>query len=66
MAAATAAAADTAVAAVEAAVAVVRLTSQERGVKLSAGRERCAAVKIQTVFRGYSVTSGFLIFFSTN
>lgn len=54
VAAATAAAADAAVAAAQAAVAVVRLTSQGRGSILSGNsRERWAAVKIQTVFRGY-------------
>ncbi|KAL0354619.1 UNVERIFIED_CONTAM: hypothetical protein Sradi_3908800 [Sesamum radiatum] len=53
VAAATAAAADAAVAAAQAAVAVVRLTSQGKGALFSGGRERCAAVKIQTVFRGY-------------
>ncbi|GFP85670.1 hypothetical protein PHJA_000710700 [Phtheirospermum japonicum] len=53
VAAATAAAADAAVAAAQAAVAVVRLTSQGRGGSFTDGRERLAAVKIQTVFRGY-------------
>ncbi|PKA46821.1 Protein IQ-domain 14 [Apostasia shenzhenica] len=53
VAAATAAAADAAVAAAQAAMAVVRLTSQGRGVMLAGGHERLAAVKIQTVFRGY-------------
>ncbi|KAK6128016.1 hypothetical protein DH2020_038248 [Rehmannia glutinosa] len=53
VAAATAAAADAAVAAAQAAVAVVRLTSQGRGALFTDGRERLAAVKIQTVFRGY-------------
>ncbi|OWM77755.1 protein IQ-DOMAIN 14-like [Punica granatum] len=59
VAAATAAAADAAVAAAQAAVAVVRLTSQGRGAMFGggrcngSGRERSAAVKIQTVFRGY-------------
>ncbi|GAB4842313.1 IQ-domain [Ancistrocladus abbreviatus] len=53
VAAATAAAADAAVAAAQAAVAVVRLTSQGRGTLFKGGRERWAAVKIQTVFRGY-------------
>ncbi|KAL3618264.1 Protein of unknown function (DUF4005) [Castilleja foliolosa] len=53
VAAATAAAADAAVAAAQAAVEVVRLTSQGRGGFLTDGRERLAAVKIQTVFRGY-------------
>ncbi|KAK4479590.1 hypothetical protein RD792_015108 [Penstemon davidsonii] len=53
VAAATAAAADAAVAAAQAAVAVVRLTSQGRGALFSGGREKLAAVKIQTVFRGY-------------
>lgn len=52
VAAATAAAADAAVAAAQAAVAVVRLTSQGRGTLFSGGREKWAAVKIQTVFRG--------------
>ncbi|XP_022953193.1 protein IQ-DOMAIN 14-like [Cucurbita pepo subsp. pepo] len=53
VAAATAAAADAAVAAAQAAVAVVRLTSQGRGSVSVTGRDRWAAVKIQTVFRGY-------------
>ncbi|KAL0410595.1 UNVERIFIED_CONTAM: hypothetical protein Slati_3649200 [Sesamum latifolium] len=54
VAAATAAAADAAVAAAQAAVAVVRLTSQGRGTAVFGGsREKWAAVKIQTVFRGY-------------
>ncbi|KAK6153617.1 hypothetical protein DH2020_013256 [Rehmannia glutinosa] len=53
VAAATAAAADAAVAAAQAAVAVVRLTSQGRGALFTDGRERLAAVNIQTVFRGY-------------
>ncbi|GAB2269335.1 iq-domain [Dionaea muscipula] len=53
VAAATAAAADAAVAAAQAAVAVVRLTNQGRGGLFLGGRERWAAVKIQTVFRGY-------------
>ncbi|KAL6563278.1 Protein of unknown function (DUF4005) [Orobanche hederae] len=53
VAAATAAAADAAVAAAHAAVAVVRLTSQGRGGLFQDGRERLAAVRIQTVFRGY-------------
>ncbi|CAK9310665.1 unnamed protein product [Citrullus colocynthis] len=53
VAAATAAAADAAVAAAQAAVAVVRLTSQGRGSLYITGRDRWAAVKIQTVFRGY-------------
>ncbi|KAH9301131.1 hypothetical protein KI387_012714, partial [Taxus chinensis] len=52
VAAATAAAADAAVAAAEAAVAVVRLTSNGR-LSLYSGRERRAAIRIQTVFRGY-------------
>ncbi|GMI88567.1 IQ-domain 26 [Hibiscus trionum] len=52
VAAATAAAADAAVAAAKAAVAVVRLTSHGRGI-MSGEHERRAAVKIQTVFRGY-------------
>ncbi|KAG7025841.1 Protein IQ-DOMAIN 31, partial [Cucurbita argyrosperma subsp. argyrosperma] len=53
VAAATAAAADAAVAAAQAAVAVVRLTSQRRGPLYTTGRDRWAAVKIQTVFKGY-------------
>ncbi|KMS96477.1 hypothetical protein BVRB_9g224700 [Beta vulgaris subsp. vulgaris] len=54
VAAATAAAADAAVAAAQAAVAVVRLTSKGRGTLFSAGgRDRMAAIKIQTLFRGY-------------
>ncbi|KAF4398068.1 hypothetical protein G4B88_019789 [Cannabis sativa] len=52
VAAATAAAADAAVAAAQAAVAVVRLTSQG-GAKHNGKRDKLAAVKIQTVFRGY-------------
>ncbi|KAL8254516.1 hypothetical protein R6Q59_032737 [Mikania micrantha] len=51
VAAATAAAADAAVAAAQAAVAVVRLTTQ--GVLVGGGREISAAVKIQSLFRGY-------------
>ncbi|GMQ06308.1 hypothetical protein CsSME_00050944 [Camellia sinensis var. sinensis] len=53
VAAATAAAADAAVAAAQAAVAVVRLTSHGRGTMFGGGQEKWAAVKIQTVFRGY-------------
>ncbi|CAH9066499.1 unnamed protein product [Cuscuta epithymum] len=53
VAAATAAAADAAVAAAQAAVAVVRLTSQGRGAVFNLGRENQAALKIQSVFRGY-------------
>lgn len=56
VAAATAAAADAAVAAAQAAVAVVRLTSHGRGTMFGGGREKWAAVKIQTVFRGYLVS----------
>ncbi|KAL5576905.1 hypothetical protein UlMin_018604 [Ulmus minor] len=52
VAAATAAAADAAVAAAQAAVAVVRLTSQG-SVMMNGKRERWAAAKIQSVFRGY-------------
>lgn len=65
VAAATAAAADAAVAAAQAAVAVVRLTSHGRGTMFNGGRERWAAVKIQTFFKGYLVsefTSAKLIF----
>ncbi|XP_051131358.1 protein IQ-domain 26-like [Andrographis paniculata] len=55
VAAATAAAADAAVAAAQAAVRVVRLTSQGRGAAAAfrGSRENWAAIKIQTVFRGY-------------
>ncbi|KAK7314393.1 hypothetical protein VNO77_32915 [Canavalia gladiata] len=53
VAAATAAAADAAVAAAQAAVAVVRLTSHGRGTMFGVGPEMWAAIKIQTVFRGY-------------
>jgi hypothetical protein len=49
------------VAAAQAAVAVVRLTSHGRGTMLGGGKEKWAAVKIQTVFRGYLV-SEFLNF----
>ncbi|TMW89025.1 hypothetical protein EJD97_017743 [Solanum chilense] len=52
VAAATAAAADAAVAAAQAAVVVVRLTSQGRSSAVF-GREKMAATKIQTVFRGF-------------
>ncbi|TKY44558.1 IQ-DOMAIN 14 [Spatholobus suberectus] len=52
--AATAVAADAAVAAAQAAVAVVRLTSQGRGGTMyGVGPQMWAAIKIQTVFRGY-------------
>ncbi|KAB5563923.1 hypothetical protein DKX38_003977 [Salix brachista] len=47
------AAATAAVAAAQAAVAVVRLTSHGRGTMFDGGKEKWAAVKIQTVFRGY-------------
>ena len=57
VAAATAAAADAAVAAAQAAVTVVRLTSHGRGTMFGGGHERSAAVKIQSVFRGYLVSS---------
>ncbi|KAJ4851553.1 hypothetical protein Tsubulata_041808 [Turnera subulata] len=53
VAAATAAAADAAVAAAQAAVAVVRLTSHSRGTLFVEGKEKSAAIKIQTVFRGF-------------
>ncbi|XP_004503493.1 protein IQ-domain 26 isoform X2 [Cicer arietinum] len=53
VAAATAAAADAAVAAAQAAVAVVRLTSHGRDSMFGGGHQRFAAVKIQTIFRGY-------------
>lgn len=64
VAAATAAAADAAVAAAQAAVAVVRLTSHGRGTMFGgATHEKWAAVKIQSVFRGYLVSSKFLDYF---
>ncbi|KAL1298246.1 hypothetical protein HN51_042631 [Arachis hypogaea] len=53
VAAATAAAADAAVAAANAAMAVVRLTSHGRGTLFSGSREKWAALKIQSYFRGY-------------
>ncbi|KAK8595564.1 hypothetical protein V6N13_000271 [Hibiscus sabdariffa] len=53
VAAATAAAADAAVAAARAAAEVVRLTSHGRGTMFGGRTERWAAVKIQTIFRGY-------------
>ncbi|KAE8699452.1 hypothetical protein F3Y22_tig00110578pilonHSYRG00109 [Hibiscus syriacus] len=53
VAAATAAAADAAVAAAKAAMAVVKLTSNRRAASFGGGRERWAAMKIQTMFRGY-------------
>ncbi|TYI71727.1 hypothetical protein E1A91_D07G009500v1 [Gossypium mustelinum] len=54
VAAATAAAADAAVAAAQAAVAVVRLTSHGRGTMFGGGGHgKWAAIKIQSVFRGY-------------
>ncbi|KAK4765216.1 hypothetical protein SAY86_026306 [Trapa natans] len=57
VAAATAAAADAAIAAAHSAVAVVRLTTQGRNSTHVGGgngrREHCAAVKIQSIFRGY-------------
>ncbi|KAL3598375.1 hypothetical protein D5086_006293 [Populus alba] len=59
VAAATAAAADAAVAAAQAAVAVVRLTSHGRGTMFGGGKEKWAAVKIQTVFRGYLLLQNF-------
>lgn len=55
VAAATAAAADAAVAAAQAAVAVVRLTSNGRGTLFGGGRKRWAALKIQSVFKGFLV-----------
>lgn len=63
VAAATAAAADAAVAAAQAAVAVVRLTSHGRGALFSGGRERLAAVKIQTIFRGFLVCVELFVFY---
>ncbi|KAK8641846.1 hypothetical protein V6N13_011218 [Hibiscus sabdariffa] len=53
VAAASAAAADAAVAAAKAAMAVVKLTSNGRATSFGGGRERWAAMKIQTIFRGY-------------
>ena len=59
VAAATAAAADAAVAAAQAAVAVVRLTSghSRSTTMFGRGHEKFAAVKIQTVFRGFLVNT---------
>lgn len=63
VAAATAAAADAAVVAAQAAAAVVKLTSQGKGGGVAYGRrEKWAAVKIQTFFRGYLVISLFTLF----
>lgn len=63
VAAATAAAADAAVAAAQAAVAVVRLTSKgNNDMAFHGGKEKWAAVKIQTVFRGYLVISLHFLF----
>lgn len=57
VAAATAAAADAAVAAAHAAAAVVRLTSHSRNTAFAGtGREHWAAIRIQTMFRGYLVS----------
>ncbi|XP_031483183.1 protein IQ-domain 26-like [Nymphaea colorata] len=54
VAAATAAAADAAVAAAQAAAAVVRLTSHSRNTAFTGtSREHWAAIRIQTMFRGY-------------
>lgn len=68
VAAATAAAADAAVAAAQAAVAVVRLTSQNRGNRgtlFCRGNEKWAAIRIQSVFRGYLVSRfSFYLFHS--
>ncbi|KAL5705952.1 IQ-domain [Ranunculus cassubicifolius] len=52
-----------AVAAAQAAVAVVRLTSHGRGTMFGGGRERWAAAKIQIVFRGYLVSGVVLDLF---
>ena len=49
-------AADAAVAAAQAAAAVIRLTSHRRGAMFGSGPGGHAAVKIQTVFRGYLVS----------
>ncbi|KAL0923937.1 hypothetical protein M5K25_004725 [Dendrobium thyrsiflorum] len=56
VAAATAAAAEAAVAAAQAAVAVVRLTNKSHRVIFCGIHEQLAALKIQTVFRGYLVS----------
>ncbi|KAJ9179258.1 hypothetical protein P3X46_011067 [Hevea brasiliensis] len=53
VAAATAAAVDAVAAVAQAAVAAVRLTSNGRGTLFGGGRERWAAIKVQTVFRGF-------------
>lgn len=64
VAAATAAAADAAVAAAKAAMAVVKLTSNGRTSLVGGGRERWAAVKIQSVLRGYLVSAIFKFWIS--
>ncbi|KAK8514249.1 hypothetical protein V6N13_063151 [Hibiscus sabdariffa] len=53
VAAATAAAADAAMAAAHAAAAVIRLTSNASAAFFGGGKDEWAAVRIQTVFRGY-------------
>ncbi|KAF2323478.1 hypothetical protein GH714_035686 [Hevea brasiliensis] len=53
VAAATAAVVDAVVAVAQAAVAAVRLTSNGRGTLFGGGTERWAAIKVQTVFRGF-------------
>ncbi|XP_043817456.1 protein IQ-domain 26, partial [Manihot esculenta] len=53
MAVVTAAAADAAAAAAQAAMAVVRLTSNGRGTTYGSETEKWAAIKVQTVFRGF-------------
>lgn len=55
VAAATAAAADVAVAAAQAAVAYVRVTNHRSRLTGAGDRENLAAVKIQSLFRGYLV-----------
>lgn len=62
VAAATAAAADAAVAAAQAAMAVVRLTSNGRGTTYGSETEKWAAIKVQTVFRGFLVSTSRALF----
>ncbi|KAE9585995.1 hypothetical protein Lal_00010095 [Lupinus albus] len=50
---ATATAANAAVAAAQAAVVMVRLTSHDRSTMFSGGHQMCAAIKVQTLFRGF-------------
>lgn len=58
----TAAAADAAAAAAQAAMAVVRLTSNGRGTTYGSETEKWAAIKVQTVFRGFLVSTSRALF----